>query len=317
MNTRGYLPLLFAAGLSLLPAIPAFAQSKNNNSGFNLSGSYTGRKWSLGFNLNNNINWGSTCTGQTTIWSNGSGWLNNGWAGGWGYPVYYQREWNRQYPQVTGFIPRTSDANLVPGMNAAVMKQIREELAKQPPPPPPPPIEQARAAVRQKNFDEARTQFRIHLKEDPSDLDATRQYGAALLESKQLDDAVALWREIYRKDPTLVDRPFEGSSTGQDAGRIRDMVVEATKHANRTKSASAWLAVVVLLQSEGRLALATKPLERAREAGLEREIADRFAAAIAAVDPRRNKPADIKPQEAAAPKSPPQPGPGSPEQGVK
>lgn len=315
MNPHARFYVVLAAGLALLAATPSLAQSKDR-SGFNLSGSYTGRKWSLGFNLNNNINWGSTCTGQTTIWSNGSGWINNGWAGGWGYPVYYQREWNRQYPQVTGFIPRTSDANLVPGMNAAVMKQIRQELAKEPPPPPPPPIEQARAAVRARKFDEARTQFRIHLKEEPNDLDATRQYGASLLEAKHLDDAVALWREVYRKDPTFADRPYQGSTLGQDAGRIRDMVAEATKHANKTKSASAWLAVVVLLQSEGRLALASKPLERAREAGLEREVADRLAAAIAAV-PRSGREQDRESPEQGTQKTPPQPGPAVPDPGVK
>ncbi|USN98781.1 MAG: hypothetical protein H6810_11550 [Phycisphaeraceae bacterium] len=57
----------------------------------------------------------------------------------------------------------------------------------------------------------------------------------------------------------------------------RAMVVTAVKHANKEKSASAWLLVSSLMAQEGRNEVALRMLERAREAGLDAAIADPMA----------------------------------------
>ncbi|HYE03008.1 MAG TPA: hypothetical protein VD963_07210, partial [Phycisphaerales bacterium] len=70
------------------------------------------------------------------------------------------------------------------------------------------------------------------------------------------------------RQPSLAWTPVDPLALPGGAAGMRRRVESAVGHANRVKSASAWLTVATLMQSEGRDALAAKMLDRARAAGL-------------------------------------------------
>jgi len=65
---------------------------------------------------------------------------------------------------------------------------------------------------------------------------------------------------------------------GEDT--FRKNLQRMSVYANRTQASSAWLALAVMMQAEGRNDQAKVMLDRARNAGLERAVADRMMAAL-------------------------------------
>jgi hypothetical protein len=284
--------------------------------GLNVSGSYSGSKWSLNYNLGSG--WGSS-----NSWGYASGpnsWnLSNGGfrpVGTWdryGWSDYYRRYGSYGYAtgQVISAGNGPTDWSLLPG----VMPTSAPGAAPLPPPPPPTKMELAVDALAQKQLPEAKGFFIEHLAAFPDDVEAQRRLAMCLIEGKEIDTGLAMLRDLYVTDPTLADRPYDGAAAGQNLSRLRELVTKITPYAHKVKSPSAWLGVVIAMQAEGRNAPALKMIARAKDAGLERSVVDQFAAALAPPAPATTKkPASgsnptATPVTPATPATPPVPGP--------
>lgn len=125
--------------------------------------------------------------------------------------------------------------------------------------------------------------YRDYLDEHSDDAQATRELALALIDSGELADAVAVLRLAYDTDPNgLADDPIDpyellGPDGDQRLGRLmRRMSI----YANKTESASSWLAVGVLMQGQGRDRLALKMVVRAVGEGLGDEVAQPLSDAL-------------------------------------
>lgn len=159
--------------------------------------------------------------------------------------------------------------------------QPPQYAAAEPPVDPPEPVELARQALRAGADGDAVTLFDEHLAGQPSDYAAWRDLGVALIGDGRLRDGAAVLRTAYGFDPNLSSRPLGLDAVG-GAVRARGLVRAAVRHANDSGVASAWFAVAVLMQTEGRDTVAAKMLARAGELGLEPEIVRPMAAALSA-----------------------------------
>lgn len=273
------------------------------NGGISISGSYTGAKWSISGHIG-----GSTSNLMPPCgprgWD-GSGIHGNGYRwfvpyGSYGQP--YAVSYRGFMQPIDTTVPRINP-QLLPGSGSPTVDPNKP--APKPSAPPPTTVEKARMSVRNKGFADAIKLFKEHLKTTADDAISSRQLAVTLIESKDLDSGAALLRELYRKDPTLAEKPYVGGDCGQDSSRLRDMVGKLSAQANKSGSPSAWLAVVVLMQADGRTAQAAKILDKAKAGGLESEISSRFAAIF---HPPKPKPG-ATPAPASAPASTPTPSP--------
>jgi hypothetical protein len=117
------------------------------------------------------------------------------------------------------------------------------------------------------------------LRDNAGDTEAMRLLALALVQTGQLSDAAAMMGMAYHSDASLPGKPL-APELFRTAERARDSVRRASVYANRVNSGSAWLLVAVLMQAEGREALASSMVEKARAAGLEADVADRMLAAL-------------------------------------
>lgn len=302
--------------------------------GINVDGSYRGAKWTVNYSFGSG--WGGPGNGGHGGHGHhnggGGGWNGGGWYGTWGNG-WYVGSWNspygwgwywdryRPYGYASGPIESRSgpvDWSLLPGVNPKTADSAAEQLPKAPLTK----IELAREAAGARKADEAAALYREHLKTAPDDVEAMRQLAVCLIEGKELNAGIAMLRDLYTKDPTLADRPFDGTAMGLDGGRLREVVVKLSPVANKLKSPSAWLGVVVMMQAEGRKVEALRAVQKAKDAGLERAIVDRFLAALTPPPPappapkavpaaKAVKPAKAVPAPVKAKKTnePPKPGP--------
>lgn len=307
MVTRDSLPTWTVFGLALTLACtsmagPSGGGSCGSNGGISISGSYTGAKWSISGHIG-----GSTSNLMPPCGPGGSGGFHsNGtsWFVPYGtYPQPYALSYRGFMQPIDTTVPRINP-QLLPGSGSPTVDPNKP--APKPPVPPPTTVEKARIAARDKAFVEAIRLFKDHLKTNADDASTSRQLAVTLIESKDIDSGAALLRELYRKDTTLAEKAYAGGDCGQDSSRLRDMVGKLSGHAHKTGSPSAWLAVVVLMQADGRIAQAAKILEKAKAGGLESEISTRFAAVF---NPPKPKPGVTAP---AAPTPTPSPAPTIP-----
>jgi hypothetical protein len=274
----------------------------SNTPGLSVSGSFRDGRWSGELHLNSGFRdwyrpgpygpWGSGGYGSgITIWRDGNPYFYDG------YTYYY-----RPALPINGMVAGV-DPTLIPGI------RMQMEAMKPPPPPPPPPtdIEQARLDYAAGLLDSARTRLDAHLTATPGDADAMRLLSLVLLEGRHDEDAAAIMRGAYRKEPSLASSPLSVESLGLDGTRTHDMLGRAVSRAHKNKSASAWLLVAVIMQGEGRNQDAAAMLKRATDAGLEKELADRFKVAL---DPKAAKPEEPK-QPAASTVPATQPAPNA------
>lgn len=149
------------------------------------------------------------------------------------------------------------------------------------PPPEPTVMERAQGALREGKYANAVPLLKQHLEAHPEDADALRLLGVAHLGAGASVDGSAAIRAAYVLDPSLATRRLTPDSAGLSAGALRALDERARAYANNAKSGSAYLASSVLAQANGHDALAKVMLERAVKAGLQAEVADALAAALA------------------------------------
>jgi hypothetical protein len=117
-----------------------------------------------------------------------------------------------------------------------------------------------------------------HIARYPGDVDAVRAYGIAMIDSgAQVGEGIARLERAYAIDPSLAQRPLPPDLLGDRLNRALDA---ATRLAAQNNSASAWLTVAVLMQSDGRAGPARAALDRARAAGLNAGIVQWMQAAL-------------------------------------
>ncbi len=132
-------------------------------------------------------------------------------------------------------------------------------------------LELAQALLTSGYVEEAIAQYRDHLKGDPEDTVAMRALGAALIEVGEISDGFAMIRLAYGSDPALAGDPLDGRLFG--SARLRETLRRAVRAANKEESSSAWLAVTVLMQAQGRDDVALKNLVKAERQYLSEDIA--------------------------------------------
>jgi hypothetical protein len=137
-------------------------------------------------------------------------------------------------------------------------------------------IEAARRQVAAGRHAEAIKSLRSYMKEFPDDAIVTRQFAITLLNAGKLDDGFAMLHSAYRLDPGLADVPTTPEEIGISSKQLRDLVTKTVGFANRLKGSpdagSAWLGVATLMHAEGRVNLASKMLDRAKDAGLPEDL---------------------------------------------
>ena len=124
--------------------------------------------------------------------------------------------------------------------------------------------------------------YREHLGTAPEDVGAKLRMALSMIESGDAADGASLLHAMYQSDPSLADVSLSVLTQEWSAKRSRAIVNRSVTHANRAGSASAWMAVAVLMEAEGRPALASKMVERARGAGLDPVLLSRVGAMIEA-----------------------------------
>jgi hypothetical protein len=135
-------------------------------------------------------------------------------------------------------------------------------------------LEAGTAAAMAGDYSQAVTHLRAHVREHPEDARAARLLAISLLADGRPDDAASVLRGAYRQDARLAVEPLVPADAGLGTREVRDLVSRAVLQANRDQSASSWLVVAVLMQSEGRGELARAMLERSKAQGLEATIAE-------------------------------------------
>jgi hypothetical protein len=153
------------------------------------------------------------------------------------------------------------------------------------PPPAPAPVvydseaERGDAMLRAGYAAEAITTLRAYLDANPHDAYAMRSMGLAMIARNQVSDGVALVAHAYRTEPALAAYPLPVDAFGTPAD-LRRILERVSVHANRTNMPSGWLALAALMQAENRNQLAIRMVERAKQAGLEPEVASQMSAAL-------------------------------------
>lgn len=140
-------------------------------------------------------------------------------------------------------------------------------------------LQAARRLLRSSSFGASVELYRSHLAENPEAFEVMAELVVALAGDGRLDDAAALARLAYDKDPTLAtkrisDRASPGSRD------LRKTVVRAVRFAHDRESASAWLLVTLLMQAEDRDPVGLEMLQRAVDRGLPSGISDPLRAAL-------------------------------------
>ncbi len=183
----------------------------------------------------------------------------------WGWPGYSGSQW--YWGPIDG---QPSAAYQAPATDSSAGEPAPVQLSG---------VELGMALLRAGDLARAIAELRDHLDADPEDYHAMRVLGAALIENRETGDGFAMIRLAYGSDPALGGERLDGRLFAS-AKRLRDAVRIAVKAAHREPSSSAWLAVVVLMQAEGRDDVALKMLERAKDNYLSEEIARALEAGL-------------------------------------
>lgn len=208
-------------------------------------------------------------------WS-GAYWNCSPWYG-WYAPRYSYRWWTYSVParyrgEVYGPVGELVDE---PGVAVApAAQQVLPEAV------PLSALEVARLEMSIGNPEVAIEAYRSHLSAYPSDWLAMRELGLAMIRTKQRGDGVAMLSYAYFQDPTLAWDAVPVELFERDSRKLRDSVVDVVGWGHRNPSASAWLAVAVLMQAEGRNGPALKMIERAEGYGLDPAISQEMRSVL-------------------------------------
>ncbi|MGE3109381.1 MAG: tetratricopeptide repeat protein [Phycisphaerales bacterium] len=142
------------------------------------------------------------------------------------------------------------------------------------------PLEKADLALRDGDAEVAVTLYRDYLTKSPEDAQAARSLALALIQTRDIKEAVAVMQFVYDKHPSLASKPVLPAEVEDGARGLRRMLRAVVPFANRTRSASGYLTEVVIMQAEGRQADARRILRKAIDAGLQETIAKEFETAL-------------------------------------
>lgn len=255
-------------------------------SGISINAQHRGERWNVGVQVNPGGVWGERCgTGNwNTGW--GGGWCSPTWDScnnpcfisspnlGWWWPVnnawWSGNVWNWGASPVTGYYSGVFDPQLLQQpmpMNASGGGPAANA-------PQPTAFDEAVDAMRMGRHREAVSGLRRFLRDHPDDAEAMRVLAVGLVADKRVDDAASVMRLAYRTDPKLTSDPIPFRALGFSDKAFRELLTRSVHAAHRTQSASAWMLVASLMHAEGRNDTALQMLERAKAAGLDREIYD-------------------------------------------
>ncbi|MAY74417.1 MAG: hypothetical protein CMJ31_06770 [Phycisphaerae bacterium] len=194
------------------------------------------------------------------------------WPGTWGvssgsapFGTGYVPYGRYGYPASTTFVVSPTRRIIWPPQPAQPVDDTADEIETMSP------IEAAWDAMANRAPAVASDLFRLHIEDAPDDLDALRGLAFAMMSNDRLPEGVALLRQVYVEDPRLAARVVDVAHLGGRAA-ARDTLVAAVRHAHEVGSSSAWFAVAVLMQAEGRDDRAIAMLNRAAAEALEPEI---------------------------------------------
>jgi hypothetical protein len=202
----------------------------------------------------------------------------------WYYPRTYYRGCRNSY--YDGYYDNSNqryaviDGALVQPVPTAPAPAAEPAQPAGEPPPPPTDAEIAAALMRSGDAKGAIDKYRIHLRDHADDAEAMRGLAVALIDAAEFEQGVAMMAMAYRTEPTLPDEALAARQLFTKAGDLRTTLQKAVAFANKTKTASAWLTVAVLMQAEGREEPALRMIDRADEIGLDQELVKRFKAAL-------------------------------------
>lgn len=182
--------------------------------------------------------------------------------------------------------PRTDRRDVVQGPVVIVIdrtgvtsNQPTAPSEQAPPQPRPDPRARGIADLRLGNVSQAIDALTEHLLADPKDHHAERLLGLALLLDGRDELGIALLSRAYQAQPELAARPL----TRRDVHALsawRSAQRKAQRWAQHRRTASAWLAAIVLTQDELPADTNLLRLEQARLAGLAPALADALQAAL-------------------------------------
>lgn len=104
---------------------------------------------------------------------------------------------------------------------------------------------------------------------------AVRNYGLALIASGNEPEGFKNFATGYRIEPSMIDRPIAARDLGGATGYTK-LLDSAVRSAEIQRTADAWLTVAVLQHANAQQAQALDALAKARDAGLENDLMDRF-----------------------------------------
>jgi hypothetical protein len=104
---------------------------------------------------------------------------------------------------------------------------------------------------------------------------AIRNYGLALIASGNEPEGFKNFATGYRLEPSMIDRPIAARDLGGATGYTK-LLDSAVRSAEIQRTADAWLTVAVLQHANAQQTQALDALAKARDAGLENDLMDRF-----------------------------------------
>lgn len=197
------------------------------------------------------------------------------------YGSWYNTWWWYDRPSVVYGGPwYGTDPFVTSGQTAASTALATGALATQTQPRELTPIELADLYWQEGRLDQSAAQFNEYLRSAPDDTDAMRYLAVLMIDQKRIEEGVAMLAMAYSKTPSLASRPLPASELPGGLNQMRKRVNTLSAHANRVKTGSAWLAMAVLVQSEGREEIARLLTERAGAAGLDETVKNEMLSAL-------------------------------------
>lgn len=148
-----------------------------------------------------------------------------------------------------------------------------------------------------------------HVLVNEGDREAERLLGVALLLDGQTELGIALISRAYTGDPEMAFQPI-GRDTIDSLASWRKIQRSVQRYAGIQRTASSWLAAIVVTQEELPSHTHEQRLEEARRAGLSVDIADAFQRYLEGGDPiAKPEPAPEEVQAGTEPQAEPAPDP--------
>jgi hypothetical protein len=238
--------------------------------GVTISGSRTGEQGTIQFNIGTLGVVGHRRRHHVVFPS-----LVSPWYPYWGYG-YRSYDTGRGYETPTVIIIENP-----PGGGAGVRTNELEGPMYAEPVEPPTVAEVALAAMARGDWEDAIFRWRERLSEAPDDASAVRALGVSMALKGDLQTGTAMVAHAYQMAPELVHQPLDVWQLGGER-ELRRSLRRVVIYANNRKTESAWLTVAALMQAEDRDDHAARMIEKARDAGLDEELAQRFSRALGA-----------------------------------